>query len=48
MFTVLTEVKKVKIDELRRDIPKERVTTLVLSNCEPDTMRRRLNTDIPA
>ena len=48
MMTVLTEVKKVKFDELRHDILKELVTTLVLSNCEPDTMRKRLNTDIPA
>ena len=47
MFTVPTEVEKVEIDEPRRDIPKEVVTTLVLSHCEPDTMRKRLNTDIP-
>lgn len=48
MFTLPTEVRKVKIDEPRRDILKELATTLVLSNCEQDTIRKRLGTDLPA
>ena len=48
MFTLPTEVRKVVIDELRRDIPKEFFTTLGLLNCEPDTIRKRLGTDLPA
>jgi len=48
MFTLPTEVRKVEIDEIRRDILKERAMTHGLSDCEPDTIRKRLGTDLPA
>ena len=48
MFTLPTEVRKVEIDELPRDILKELATTHGLSNSELDTIRRRLGTDLPA
>jgi len=48
MFTLPTEVRKVKVDELRRNVLKELATTLDLSNCEQDTIRKGLGTDIPA
>jgi hypothetical protein len=47
MFTFPTKVRRVEIDGLRPDILKKLLTTLVLSNCEPDTTRKRLGTDLP-
>ena len=41
MFTLPTEVRGVVIDELLRDVLKELFTTLGLSNCELDPIRKR-------